>query len=504
MEMTSKEEGAAHAASIPLTGATVDVAEGIVKPKVHFNIWQTLGMNFSLTAAPIGVGAYLALIVGLGGPPFYIWGFLFAAVFQIVTCVAVAELASAIPHSSGPAFWVQHLAPEKWSKFLGYLIGWLTNAFWWFVSVANTLYLAQLTIAGAIATHPTYNPPEWHYYVVYIGWSLLLFVLNLPGFFKVLPHSLAAAIAIINITAIYLLVALLVRATPKPTARTVFVDIVNSSGWPNGVVFFLNLSPGVLAVGGFDSVTHITDEVAHPSRQVPQVMIGSAILSAIAGFIMTIVFSYCVVNPEGLLAPYGHQPLVQLIFDAARSDAIAIVGLLGIIISIYLASVGAFTSWNRLYWSLARERGLPFSKAMSKLSSRDSLPLNALMVNLFLLVGLGAIQVGSLTALNAILGGAYVCSLGSYAVALVLALWRGRDYLKADRWLNLGRFGILIQSVALVWCVFISVWLCFPLYLPVTVAYMNYASVVCVGVLVCSLVYWVAFNKTIKNSELEN
>lgn len=74
---------------------------GEVQPKVHFNLFQTLAMNFSITCTPLSIGAYLSLIVGLGGSPFYIWGFLFASVFQLILGLAVAEIASAIPHSSG-------------------------------------------------------------------------------------------------------------------------------------------------------------------------------------------------------------------------------------------------------------------------------------------------------------------------------------------------------------------------------------------------------------------
>ena len=75
--------------------------EGGAVPKVHFKLWQTLGMNFSITEAPIAVGAYLALIIGLGGFPYYVWCYVFAGCFQLILALPIAELASAIPHSSG-------------------------------------------------------------------------------------------------------------------------------------------------------------------------------------------------------------------------------------------------------------------------------------------------------------------------------------------------------------------------------------------------------------------
>lgn len=250
-----------------------------------------------------------------------------------------------------------------------------------------------------MACNPGYNPPEWQYYLVYCACCISIFIVNLPHAFKIVPHLLTVTLLVTNATAIYLLVALLVRATPKPTAHQVFVEVVNETGWSsNGMVFFLALIPGVGTVSGFDSITHITDEVDNPTKQVPKVMIGYGFLAAASAFIMTIVYSFSIVDPVSLLQPYGHQPIIQLIFDASRSTAIALVPSIGITITLFISGTASFASWNRLYWSFAREGGLPFPRTMARLSSKDALPLNAMMVNLVLLLGIGAIQIGSLVS----------------------------------------------------------------------------------------------------------
>lgn len=78
-----------------------DVSIGVVKPKVHFNLWSCLGLNFSITATPLAIGTFLSLAVGVGGPPMFFYEFIFAGTFQVILAVAMAELASAIPHSTG-------------------------------------------------------------------------------------------------------------------------------------------------------------------------------------------------------------------------------------------------------------------------------------------------------------------------------------------------------------------------------------------------------------------
>jgi hypothetical protein len=102
LQRYESEIGVGDTADVVLQhGGGAGEKHGILQPKVHFRLWQTLGMNFSLTCTPMAVGSYLALIGGLGGFPYFVWCFVFAGSFQIVLGTTIAELASAMPHSSG-------------------------------------------------------------------------------------------------------------------------------------------------------------------------------------------------------------------------------------------------------------------------------------------------------------------------------------------------------------------------------------------------------------------
>lgn len=497
----------------------------LLKPKVHFRLWQTLGMNFSLTCTPMAVGSYLALIGGLGGFPYYVWCFVFAGSFQILLGTTIAELASALPHSSGqttthqsqrlhfsfldpltntvfnfsgPAYWVKVLSPPKYSQFLEYLVGWLTISVYWFITTGNTLYLAETTVGWVEATRPGFTVTQWQIYLASVAWAVLLAAVNLPGLFKLLPHMMTAGVVLINCSWIFIAVSLLARVHPKNSAQQVFVDVVNESGWSsNGVVFFLALLPGLLSVSGFDAVTHITDEVPNPKKEIPQVILGSTGLSAVTGFAMVVVYAFCAVHPDVLLEPYAHQPIINVFQDGLRSDALFHIAMTAYLVTMFIASVAAMTSWNRLYWSFSRANGLPFSRFTAKLSGKDHLPINALIVNFVMVVALGAIGVGSLTALNAIFGSSAICALSSFALSLFLAIRRGRGFLDPGRWLNLGSAGLPMQCVALTWTVFVCVWLCFPLYLPVTPEYMNWTVVILTGIILTATVYYLGFRKRI-------
>lgn len=77
------------------------IGQGEVKPKTHFSLLGAIGIQYSLTCAPLAIGFYLSMVIGLGGSPAYFWGFVVTGFFQLFVCLAVSELASAIPHSAG-------------------------------------------------------------------------------------------------------------------------------------------------------------------------------------------------------------------------------------------------------------------------------------------------------------------------------------------------------------------------------------------------------------------
>jgi hypothetical protein len=67
----------------------------------HFNLWSTIGINYSSIGTPLSIGTYLAFIVGVGGSPVFVFGYSVAVTFQIIICFSLAEIAGAHPHSTG-------------------------------------------------------------------------------------------------------------------------------------------------------------------------------------------------------------------------------------------------------------------------------------------------------------------------------------------------------------------------------------------------------------------
>lgn len=298
-----------------------------------------------------------------------------------------------------------------------------------------------------------------------------------------------------NAGAIFIFVAILVQANPKQSASAVFVDIINLTGWDSkGVVFFIGLLPGVTAVNAFDSAAHMSEEMPEPKKQVPKVMVISAVLSFVAAIPMVLAYMFSIVDQEALYNPVGDQPIIQLFLDSMASLPLTIISSLLLIISMIMSAVTVLTTFSRIWWSLARENGTPFSHLFSKTSGTNELPVPAILFGFAATVALGAIQLGSTTAINAILGAGIICMMLSYVMPIILFIG-ARDGLPKKRYFNLGRFGLALNIVAIVWTFFITVWLFFPLYLPVTALMMNYAIAVMAGVIIVSLINWFAHSR---------
>lgn len=203
--------------------------------------------------------------------------------------------------------------------------------------------------------------------------------------------------------------------------------------------------------------------------------------------VMGTTFIFCLGDLDTVLETPTYQPFIQVFFNATQSYtgtnimvAIIVVMLLSACISeVATASRQVctksfsddsqlLTSYNQL-WSFARDRGLPFSGWLSKVSPGWNIPLRAVSISLIISTLLSLINIGSTVALNAINSLGIISILVSYFITIGCLVWR-RLYgqpLPSRRW-SLGRFGLTINIISLVFVtplIFFDLW---PLAQPVT------------------------------------
>ncbi|CAK9438589.1 uncharacterized protein LODBEIA_P28130 [Lodderomyces beijingensis] len=466
----------------------------------NFSLFSTCAFQISLLASPLAIGAFLNTVIGVGGPPFLIYGFILAVTLDLVVCYCLAELASAYPHSSAQVHWTYCLAPAKYKRILSYTSGVLSSAGWIFACLSSTYVATVLIIALSQLYHDSFTPRNYHYYLVYAGIFITGFMLNAFAV-HILPIMTKGLVGVINIGTLFIIIALLAKS-PKQSASFVFKEVINDTGWSsNGLVFFLALLPSFASICLYDGAVHMTDEIVNPERNVPLVMVISNTFSAVFAFVAVIVYMFCVTSPSDLTNPVGGQPFVQLIYDSLQIDALIIIAVVLLIISFVGSSYLYYCSTSRLVWSFANSNALPFRDQLGSIHSRFKSPVWALLFVTVVCLALGTIMFGSASILSAVLGSSIVCVNISYLIPFACILYKTKlassplERFDTKVYFTLGRLGMPLNAVSCVWICLIMVWLCFPLTYPVTTSNMNYACAVLGITFLLSAALWVVHGR---------
>ncbi|KAE8397501.1 amino acid/polyamine transporter I [Aspergillus pseudonomiae] len=453
----------------------------------------TIGIQFSVTAPPLAIASYTTLITGVGGSPFYFWGFLVAVLGQTLVAVSLAELASAYPHTSGKGlvhiFWTGILSNRQWAPFLSYFNGVMTTFAWIFAASGNAVFAAQFIASFGQLVSDTYRPSAWQIFLLSLASIIMALVFN-TLLINCLPGLTMFMVVFLNVAALFIWITLLAVVQPKASAKTAFIDVVNETGWSSdGLVFFLGLLPGMMTVCLFDAAVHMAEELPHPHRQVPIAMVTNSLLAALGGLLMVICLIFCTTRPENLLQPLAGMSVIQICWDAWPSTAFVIVVCLIYCIMTLNGLVSIITGGSRVLWSFVRAGGLPTRTLLSRVNHRLQTPVNAVLAAGLACAIFTVLCFAPSSALSGLFGASAVCFATSYAMPICLLL-ANRRRIPSDRYFSLGRAGFVVNIVAIAWMTISTLFVCFPQFVPVDMDTMNWAPVVFGVVVLISLANW--------------
>lgn len=134
---------------------------------------------------------------------------------------------------------------------------------------------------------------------------------------------------------------------------------------------------------------------------------------------------------------------------------------------------------------------MPGHKWISYITPGWNIPLHAVLVSLLVTSLLSLINIGSSAALNAILALTTVSLLTSYIIVIGCLLIKRlrRQPLPCRRW-SLGKFGGVVNAIALCYLLAIYAWMFFPVATPVEAESMNWAIVMFVGIMTIATVWY--------------
>ncbi|CZR54079.1 related to HNM1-Choline permease [Phialocephala subalpina] len=463
----------------------------------QFSVWSLGSLCLCLMATWEALSTVVATALISGGAPCLFYNYLTSFLGTVAVACSLAEIASMYPTAGGQYHWVALLAPSKSSISASWFTGWISCG-GQIVLTASAAFSGGLQLQALITLNheDSYIPQRWQgmlFYWLVLAYSL---VLNLWGS-KILAHTNLAS-GVIHIVGFVAIIVVLAIMAPKQSPHFVFVEVSNTSGWSNnGISWLVGLLSSVYPFLGYDSATHMAEEMRHPARDVPIAMLGSVIVNGVMGLGYCVILLYSIGNLNDLLASPTGFPVMQLLLNVTKNPTGATLLCLTWTSIAVAANSAGLTSTSRTAWAFARDDAVPFSRYFAHVDSVHAVPTRMIICISVIQMLLGFLYLGSVTAFNAVLSMAILGMYASYILPIIYMVLYGRKLgaHKPGPFTLGGVGGMLTNVVAIAWLAFAMLFSMFPNYQPVTAQNMNYCVVVMGGWLFFGSVYFFWFGR---------
>ncbi|KAI5456220.1 amino acid/polyamine transporter I [Mariannaea sp. PMI_226] len=392
----------------------------------NFGFMTILGFSCTILITWEAVTVLFAQGLNNGGTAGLIYSFIFVWAGNFSVFTTMSELVSMAPTSGGQYHWVAMLAPRSCSKFLSYLTGWLTVGGWQGSVASSALLTGNMILGMASLNNDSFVPQLWQGTLLF--WVILLFAVFINTLVSSALPKFEGLILILHILGFFAILIPLVTLGPHGDAKEIFNGWVNNGGWPSqGLSFMVGMMGNAFAFVGTDAAFHMSEETVNPSVVVPRSILLSLVINGACGFAMLVAMVFCMGNFDDAISSgpgmlgFPHMYIFQ---QATHSTAGATVMSAIIMILGACATVGMLASTSRVFWSFARDRGLPYWGTLSKVDSRTTVPIWAVAVTSIISVLLSLINVGSAIAFLNVTSLSISCLYASYLIAAILLLYR--------------------------------------------------------------------------------
>jgi amino acid transporter len=145
--------------------------------------------------------------------------------------------------------------------------------------------------------------------------------------------------------------------------------------WPatNNVawLFALGLLLPAYTITGFDAAAQTAEETIDPRRNVPLGIVRAVLASGLAGWVMLSAVVLAIPNMETAAAD-GERCFFGIIRTVVTLQPLRAVLYVGLVTAMYLCGLSTLTAASRMMFGFARDGGLPFSRALSRIGTHDT------------------------------------------------------------------------------------------------------------------------------------
>ena len=439
------------------------------RPVRDFKFRAAFGLSFA-DLSPI-VGIYTVFAIGLvAAGPAFLWAFPLVLIGQLFVCGVFGNLVSKWPLQGSVYAWSRELVGPRYGWFTGWAYMW-----------GLTLTLAVLPITAApyiLGAAGVSSPSQITVELVAIGVLLFGSAANLLGG-RLLRGLIYIALTAELVASAGIGITLLGFHHINPLSI-----IFNTGGtghgwdWLTGP-FLLPVAYIAYSFIGFEASASIGEEVQESRKVLPK----AVVLSLAVGGVLVIVacLGLVLAMPDMAAAVSGKDtnPIATTLEHAYGSGAGRTL-LVALAVGFTSSMIAVQTAVTRAIWASARDRLLPGTRLLGRLSGREHLPRYAIGLTIIIagaLIFAGASKVFALLVSFSAFG--FILSYYMPILALRYKQWRGRSPTDSA-W---GARSIrLVTSVAVVWLTAEIVNLLWPRDVN-SEWYLNWGSIIMTGVL---------------------
>jgi urea carboxylase system permease len=431
---------------------------------------RSLG-NFHTFAAGI---SYISILTGtfqlfflgfaLGGPAYW-WSWPMVFVGQLMVALCFAELAAHYPVAGSIYNWSKRLSTPHVSWLAGWMM--LTASI---VTIAAVALAYQLTLPQIWSGFQIMGDGTGKYdfatNAVILGAALILFttVINAYGV-KLMAQINSTGVFIELVAAVLLILAFLIaiQRGPGVVLHSHDTGAGHSAGYLGA--FLAASLASAYVMYGFDTASSLGEESVDPRRNAPKAILRALIASFIIGglILLTAMMAVGNINAEEL----GTGGLQYIVLDALGST-IGKIFLICVAIAITVCNLAVHTAAIRMMFAMARDNNLPAGSHLARVDPKRRTPVIpavviGLLALLILVVNIRQPQIFTvITSIGIIM--IYIAYL-LVTVPMLIARLRGewpREESATRGYFSLGRWGLPINVVAVVWGVAMAVNLAWP------------------------------------------
>jgi urea carboxylase system permease len=348
--------------------------------------FASFAAGFSFVSILTTVFQLFFLGFGFGGAAFFwTWPIVFAG--QLLVALNFSTLAARFPISGAIYQWSSRLA--------GPTIGWFTG---WIMIIGQILTVAAAAIAlqavlpsiwtgfqlvGGSAANSSPTSVTGAQNAVILGVILLVLTTTITSIgvrLMTIVNSAGVVLELLGVTAIVITLFANAKRTPA-----VLMHTTGAAPTPGSPYIWAFLASGLMAayvMVGFDSAGELSEETHAPRRITPRTIIRALVVSGVGGALLLI--SALVAAPsltDGNMATVGMPYVLTSVMGSVAGRIL----LVDVTIAICVCTLACQTSGSRMMYSMARQRALPFHRALSRVSPRTGTPIVTSVV-----VGVGA------------------------------------------------------------------------------------------------------------------